>query len=118
MATKNDNSVNWTLGLTEHQGCQMVYFQTKNQNLGNFLGSCNGRCCIFMNNWSILQPFGKLYGHLVQFVVIWYISPRFWYVVPRKIWQPCRARDPDISDASQLIIGGVNALVPDDMSRP
>jgi hypothetical protein len=23
-----------------------------------------------------------------NFVVIWYFSPR-WFVVPRKIWQPC-----------------------------
>jgi hypothetical protein len=34
----------------------------------------------FMASWSI-------YGHLVYFMVIWYILP-FWYVVPREIWQP------------------------------
>jgi hypothetical protein len=32
----------------------------------NIEGSCNGR-------W----PFGKFYGHLVYFTVIWYIFPRF-----------------------------------------
>jgi hypothetical protein len=37
---------------------------------------------------------GKLYGHLVNFVAIWYILWLFgtffpfWYVVPTKIWQP------------------------------
>jgi hypothetical protein len=31
----------------QHQACQIVYFQTKNTNLGKFLGSCNGR------GWSI-----------------------------------------------------------------
>jgi hypothetical protein len=31
--------------------------------------------------WYILWPFGKL-------VAIWYIPP-FWYIVSRKIWQPC-----------------------------
>jgi hypothetical protein len=43
----------------------------------------------FVAIWSILRPFVKIlwqfgifYGHLV------YFSP-FWYVVPRKIWQPC-----------------------------
>jgi hypothetical protein len=27
--------------------------------------------------WNILQPFGISYGHLVHFVVIWYIFSRF-----------------------------------------
>jgi hypothetical protein len=55
----------------------------------NFGGSCNGKC------WYIFLPFGILYGHLVNFVTIWYILWSFgtffsfWYVVPRKIWQPC-----------------------------
>jgi hypothetical protein len=31
--------------------------------------------------WYILWPFGTFCGHLV------YIFP-FWYVVPRKLWQP------------------------------
>jgi hypothetical protein len=30
---------------------------------------------------SILRPLGIFYGHLVHFVLIW-------YVVPVKIWQP------------------------------
>jgi hypothetical protein len=28
-----------------------------------------------------------LYDHLVHFVFIWYNFLRFWYHVPRKIWQ-------------------------------
>jgi hypothetical protein len=36
---------------------------------------------VFLDIWSILQPFGILKGHLVYF-------PLIWYVVPRKIWQP------------------------------
>jgi hypothetical protein len=31
----------------------------------------------FMGIRFILKPFGKFYGHLVHFVVIWYIFPRF-----------------------------------------
>jgi hypothetical protein len=52
----------------------------------NFGGSCNG---IF-------------YGHLVHFTAIWYILwsfsifSTFWYVVPRKIWQPCFASRTDV----------------------
>jgi hypothetical protein len=29
------------------------------------------------------------YGHLVYFVVIWYIFTRFGFFGARKIWQPC-----------------------------
>jgi hypothetical protein len=71
-------------------------------NLGR---SCNGRCWHFYGQmvyilWpfgtfvvilSILRPTGIFYGHLVHFVVIWYIFP-FWYIVPRKIWQSCSGR--------------------------
>jgi hypothetical protein len=38
---------------------------------------------------------GLFYGHLVYFVAFWSILWLFtiffpfWYVVPRKIWQPC-----------------------------
>jgi hypothetical protein len=53
------------------QDCQMAYFQTKNSNLGKFWRDFNGRCLY-------------IFGYLV-----YYIFP-FWYVVPRKIWQPCR----------------------------
>jgi hypothetical protein len=30
---------------------------------------------IFMDSWSILRSFVIFYGHLVQFMVIWYIFP-------------------------------------------
>jgi hypothetical protein len=44
------------------QGCQMVYFQTKNPNLGKF--------------WRALE----LYGHLECFTDIWDILPMaIWY---------------------------------------
>jgi hypothetical protein len=33
-----------TTSTTWEQGCQMVYFQTKNPNLGKFLVSCDERC--------------------------------------------------------------------------
>jgi hypothetical protein len=73
------------------QGRQMVYFQTDNPNLGKF--------------WRILlmEDVGIFYGrlvyifyfHLVYFEAIWYILWLFgiffpfWYVLTRKIWQPC-----------------------------
>jgi hypothetical protein len=49
----------------------------------NFEGFCNGRF------WSILWPFYLFYGHLVYFIVIWYIFPRFGMLyLLRKILQP------------------------------
>jgi hypothetical protein len=48
---------------------------------------------IFLTIWSIFRLFGIFYGHLVYFVVIWYILTRFGmlYQEPRIIWQPCLA---------------------------
>jgi hypothetical protein len=55
----------------------MVYFQTKTPNLGKV--------------WSALQrflwPFGMFCGHF--WCVCFF---QFWYVVPRKIWQPWTSR--------------------------
>jgi hypothetical protein len=53
-----------------------------------------------------MEDVGLFYGHSVHFTSIWYILwplgihilwlfgtfPPFWYVVPRKIWQPCSVR--------------------------
>jgi hypothetical protein len=77
------------------QGCQMVYSQTKNPNLGkfyralhwkmlmDFMAICNilRKLGYFMTSWYILWPIGTFCVHLVHFF-------RFWYHVSRKIWQP------------------------------
>jgi hypothetical protein len=56
------------------QGCQMVYFQTKNLSLGKFWRALNWKQLVYcMVIWSIFRPFGIFYGTLVYFVVIWYI---------------------------------------------
>jgi hypothetical protein len=62
-----------------NQGCQMVYFQTKNP--------------IFEG--LAMEGVGISYVHLVYYTAIWYICGYlvgiflpFGYVVPRKIWQP------------------------------
>jgi hypothetical protein len=60
----------------KHQGCQMVYFQTKNRTLGQFWRALQWKTIVyFVDIWSILRPFDILFGHLVYFVVIWYIFP-------------------------------------------
>jgi hypothetical protein len=59
------------------RGCHMVYFQTKNENLGTFW-----RALEKQEMMVYFWPFGIFI--LVRFVSIWYIGP----AVSRKIWQP------------------------------
>jgi hypothetical protein len=69
-------------------GCRAArwfVFKPKIQIWVSFGGSCNRK------SWCILWALGLFYGHWkifcghsVYFVVVW-------YVVPRKIWQPCSA---------------------------
>jgi hypothetical protein len=41
------------------QGCQMVYFQTKKTNLGQYWRALEGTMLVyFMTSWNILRPFG------------------------------------------------------------
>jgi hypothetical protein len=47
--------------------------------------------CILWTFGQFLRTLGRFYGHLVYFVVIWYMFPVFGNVLPRKIWQPCAA---------------------------
>jgi hypothetical protein len=42
---------------------------------------------ILYSHLVYLRPNGIFYGHLVDFVAIGYFFP-FWYILPRKIWQP------------------------------
>jgi hypothetical protein len=58
----------WTFGIwdTWEQGCQMVYFQTENPNLGKFWRALEWkRLVYYMAIWNKLWPFGIYYGHLV-----------------------------------------------------
>jgi hypothetical protein len=65
----------------------MVYFQTKNTNLGKFLSGLRfenvdifyGHLEYFTDNGEILRPYGTFCVDLVHHV-------------PRKIWQPCPAK--------------------------
>jgi hypothetical protein len=54
----------------------MVYFQTKNPNLGKFWRVLYGRCGTFYDHlvystaiWYIMWSFGIIYGHLAYFSV-------------------------------------------------
>jgi hypothetical protein len=62
----------------------MVYFQTKNPNLGLFWRALECKMLLyFITCWNIWWPFGIVCGHLVCI-----FSP-FCMFGPRKIWQPC-----------------------------
>jgi hypothetical protein len=56
----------------------MVWFQIKNPNLDKFCMVLQWKMLVyFMTILPILRPLEIFYGHLVYFVVIWYIFPRF-----------------------------------------
>jgi hypothetical protein len=60
----------------------------------------------FMDILSILRPFDIFYGHLIDCDNLAYLPP-FWYILPRKIWQPCRPPQPT---ATELEVGDVNKM--------
>jgi hypothetical protein len=61
-----------------YQGCQMVYFQTKNPNLAKFCRALDGKILLyFMDIWNISRTFGIFHGHLEYFTDIWNISRTF-----------------------------------------
>jgi hypothetical protein len=47
-----------------------------------YVGKCYGHFVDFTAIWYVLWPFGNSVVILVYFF-------QFWYVAPRKIWQPC-----------------------------
>jgi hypothetical protein len=55
-------------------GCQMLYFQTKNSNLGSFWRALQFKMLVYIKDiYSLLRPFDIFYAHLVYFVLILYI---------------------------------------------
>jgi hypothetical protein len=66
------------------QGCQAVYFQTKNP----ILGKLEWKMLVYsMVIWNILRQFEILYGH---FVLLWWfgIFLTVLYIVAKILWQP------------------------------
>jgi hypothetical protein len=86
----NEEMFNNSGCVSSGQGCQMVYFQTKDRNLGKF--------------WRVLQwkmlvhfiDFGLFYGHLIYCTYIryilwqcvWYIFPHFGILYQEKSGNP------------------------------
>jgi hypothetical protein len=75
------------------QGCQMVYFHTKNRHLGIFSWSLEWKILIcIMVIWNILRPFSIFYVHLVYFIVNWYMLSRFGILYQEKSGNPAWVR--------------------------
>jgi hypothetical protein len=67
----------------------MVCFQTKNPNLDKFLRVLLWKILLyFMTIWPILRPLEIVYGHLIYFVALWYIFPRFGILAQEKSGNP------------------------------
>jgi hypothetical protein len=67
----------------------MVYFQSKNPNLGKFWRALDWKMLIyFICRLEYFRTLEIFYDHLVHFVLFGYIFFRFLYHAPRKIWQP------------------------------
>jgi hypothetical protein len=82
------------------QGCQMVCFQTKNPNLVKFWKVLLRKILVyFMTIWSILRPLEIFYGHLVNYVVIWYIFLRFGILDQEK------SGNPDLATCVESVAG-------------
>jgi hypothetical protein len=70
-------------------GCQMVYFKTKNRNLGTFWRVLQWKMLVYyVDIWSSSRPFDKFYGHLVNVVVILCIFARFGIFYQEKSGNP------------------------------
>jgi hypothetical protein len=55
----------------------------------NFKGPCSWRCWYFLWPLGLCNVTSILFGILCGFKMPFSIFSPFWYVVPRKIWQPC-----------------------------
>jgi hypothetical protein len=60
--------------------------------------------------WYILLPIGKFNGHLLHFVVIWYIFPRFGLLYQEKFGNPVRC--PSASPSIHVSISTLFELTP------
>jgi hypothetical protein len=68
----------------------MVYFQTKNPNLGKFWRALEWKRLVYSSYFilKILRPLGIHFMAIWSFGGIWVYFPPLWYIVSRKIWQP------------------------------
>jgi hypothetical protein len=69
--------ISWRIRI-RYEGCQMVYFQNKNPNLGKFWRALGRKMLMYFTaTGNILQTFGIFYYHWVHFVFLGYIFAGF-----------------------------------------
>jgi hypothetical protein len=74
-------------------------FKPKNSNLGKFWRVLQWKMLVYlMVIWSILRSFGMAIWYILWLLGIFF---PFWYVVQRKIWQPCT---PSVFNLRDLLI--------------
>jgi hypothetical protein len=62
-----------------------------------------------------MEDIGTYYDPLVYFTAVWYILwlfrafLSFWYVAPRKIWQPCSSPKNQSSKSSRNLLDDISA---------
>jgi hypothetical protein len=76
------------------QGCQIVYFQTKNPNLGKFWRVFQWKMLLYFTA-ICFTPFGIFYGASAYFLVIWYIFHVFGILCRGKSSNPGYRKIPD-----------------------
>jgi hypothetical protein len=71
---------------TNVKGCQMVYFRTKNPNLGKFWRTLEWKMLVyFMVFWNILRTLGIFYAHLATLCSFGIFSPVLVYCVKKNL---------------------------------
>jgi hypothetical protein len=88
-AIEHSSSVCTYILCGQRQGCQMVYFQTKNPKSDKYWRVLQWKMLkYFWAIWSIFWLFGIFCGHLLYYVVIWYIFRRFGMLYQEKSGNP------------------------------
>jgi hypothetical protein len=78
-----------SIGRNGVQGCQMAFFETNNSDLGKFWRVLQWKMVVYyLAIRSIFRLYRILCGHLVYFMVIWYIFFRFVILYHEKSGSP------------------------------
>jgi hypothetical protein len=79
-------------GVMPSQGCQTVYFRTKNPNFGKFWRDLEWKLLVyFITIWNILWLLVIKFGH-DQVVAVWYSFPVLVYLDLEKSGNPAPSR--------------------------
>jgi hypothetical protein len=75
----------------------MAYFQSKNPNLGKFWRALQWNMLVYLMASLYFYQICIVCGHLVDYMVVWYIFPRFGMMYQEKSGNPDMSRKKDLS---------------------